>query len=103
MNYCEQLCKNQNKETMTISIEKKFLHTPPSSGNSTEKRSLNVKEVFEKVIRDHDEQNVLNPIWIGTNKVEIENKGLSLHTFMLEVERLGLTVEYKQKMEIEIK
>ncbi|WP_185152690.1 hypothetical protein, partial [Fulvivirga aurantia] len=68
---------------------------------SKEQQQVDLKSQFEQLIKERNED-TSKLKWIDDETVEANISPLTLHSFVLKAESLGLKVQYKKKTIIEI-
>ncbi|MGB0522131.1 MAG: hypothetical protein ACPGJS_04185 [Flammeovirgaceae bacterium] len=91
---------------MTISINSVFKQ---NNANKTagvdmpDNSEIDLKKMLEEALKENGETDTLSYKWVDDETVEVyNNRGLALHSFLLEVEKLGKDITFEKKTIIKI-
>ena len=85
---------------MTVSINSVIKH--PAAKQKQSNENVDLKELLNEIITEKSEA-IENFEWVDEDTLEVKsNKGFSLHTFILEAEKLGKNISFEKKMLIKI-
>ncbi len=90
---------------MRITIEKEFTQEAPVNvaGNATSDSASNTRKLLLGYLKEKSALNKCKLSWEGSEQVAIENiDALTLHGFMLEMEKMGKQVNIQKKTIIEV-
>lgn len=87
---------------MTITIQSKYSHE--TNSNNTEDSTLKeLKKLFENTVMKDEETEDISAKWISDNEIVLNKMpSMSLHTFLLHVEKMGKSVEFSKQTVIKI-